>query len=381
MGNDCLFTHLENGEETPYTLPILLANCPEQLRFGPREYTLSPNGGGGRMDHDDHPPTPDDAGDGGSNREEKALFAAQLESMANTVGALAREVQAMKAQPAGSEPALGPRLFAESTGLGGSVDAEEALRRARAAAGAPPEGFGERKTRQPALSFAPERAPNREKGAVPHPLQDLAAGREFSQAPWDRVATLMETVLRDRDRDEDLPAETGLSSGVKGIEKMTKSRDRMRDHPGERYRHVMEVVRSQLRNENTRNLESYVQHHTHMNRDRLTLSVASLFCEVLRAAEEGDAPRVKDLACSGLIMLDQYHIQGNLDLAWNLTLLTVPPAVRANSHKPIVSTPPTKSKAVGRAKFSTLVEDRVVMAALAEMKNYDSMAKLESGDA
>ena len=57
------------------------------------------------------------------------------------------------------------------------------------------------------------------------------------------------------------------------------------------------------------------------------------------------------------------------------------PAVRANSHKPIVSTPPTKSKAVGRAKFSTLVEDRVVMAALAEMKNYDSMAKLESGDA
>ena len=155
----------------------------------------------------------------------------------------------------------------------------------------------------------------------------------------------------------------------------------MRDHPGERYRHVMEVVRSQLRNENTRNLESYAQHHTHMNRDRLTLSVASLFCEVLRAAEEGDAPRVKDLACSGLIMLDQYHIQGNLDLAWNLTLLTVPPAVRANSHKPIVSTPPTKSKAVGRAKFSTLVEDRVVMAALAEMKNYDSMAKLESGDA
>ena len=82
------------------------------------------------MNHDDHPPTPDDAGDGGSNREEKALFAAQLESMANTVGALALEVQAMKAQPAGSEPALGPRLFADSTGLGGSVDAEEALRSA-----------------------------------------------------------------------------------------------------------------------------------------------------------------------------------------------------------------------------------------------------------
>ena len=76
------------------------------------------------MDHDAHPPTPDDAGDGGSNREEKALFAAQLESVANAVGALAQEVRAMEAQPAGSEPALGPRLFADSTGLGGSVDAE-----------------------------------------------------------------------------------------------------------------------------------------------------------------------------------------------------------------------------------------------------------------
>ena len=57
MGSDCLFTHLEDDEETPYTLSILLANCPAELRFGPREFTLSPNGGGGRMDRDDHPPT------------------------------------------------------------------------------------------------------------------------------------------------------------------------------------------------------------------------------------------------------------------------------------------------------------------------------------
>ena len=106
MGNDCLFTHLENGEETPYTLPILLANCPEQLRFGPREYTLSPNGGGGRMDHDDHSPPPDDVGEGGSSRDEKAMFAAKLESVVSSVGALAQEVRAMKAQRAESEPAL-----------------------------------------------------------------------------------------------------------------------------------------------------------------------------------------------------------------------------------------------------------------------------------
>ena len=105
-GNDCLFTHLEDGEETPYTLSILLANCPEELRFGPREYTLSPNGGGGRMDHDDNSPRPDDVGDGGSSRDEKTMFAAKLESVVSSVGALAEEVRAMKAQRAESEPAL-----------------------------------------------------------------------------------------------------------------------------------------------------------------------------------------------------------------------------------------------------------------------------------
>ena len=51
IGGDCLFQHLEYPpDETPYTLPILLANCSADLRFGPAEYTLSPNGGGGRMD-------------------------------------------------------------------------------------------------------------------------------------------------------------------------------------------------------------------------------------------------------------------------------------------------------------------------------------------
>ena len=195
------------------------------------------------------------------------------------------------------------------------------------------------------------------------------------------MAGLLEVALRARDREDETYTETGVSSGVKGIERMTKLRDRMQSQPGERYRHVMDKVRELLRTENTRTLESYIQHHTHLNRDRLTLSVASLFCEVLRAAESGDDQKVKDLACSGIIMLDQYHIQGNLELSWNLTLLPVPPAVRANAHKPVVSTPPTKSKATGRAKFSSLVEDRVVMAALAEMKTYDSMAKLENGDA
>ena len=103
----------------------------------------------------------------------------------------------------------------------------------------------------------------------------------------------------------------------------------------------------------------------------------SLFCEIIRAIDENQELLAGDIACSGLILLDQYHTTGNLDLAWNLTLLPEPTALRVNRSKPNVAAAATAQSRRGPSRFSTLCEKKVVEAALAEMSNYDKLAKLE----
>ena len=55
MPTKSTFSHLEDIEDpnnappTPYTLAVLLANCPEDLRLKPEEFAMSPNGGSVRM--------------------------------------------------------------------------------------------------------------------------------------------------------------------------------------------------------------------------------------------------------------------------------------------------------------------------------------------
>ena len=56
MPTKSTFNHLEEVEDpnnpppTPYTLAVLLANCPEDLRLKPEEFAMSPNGGSARME-------------------------------------------------------------------------------------------------------------------------------------------------------------------------------------------------------------------------------------------------------------------------------------------------------------------------------------------
>ena len=179
-----------------------------------------------------------------------------------------------------------------------------------------------------------------------------------------------------RTREDDFDGESA-SGGVKGIEKMERLRARMRSHPGERYAHVTKKVAEIMRNDNVRTLESYVQSQSHIPRDRLSIMIASLFCEVIRAVEEGSADRACDVACSGLMLLDQYHINGNLDLAWNITLLPEPTSLRLHKSKPNVAAAAKAQGRRGTSRFSDLVEHKVVSSALNEMANYDRMAKME----
>ena len=157
---------------------------------------------------------------------------------------------------------------------------------------------------------------------------------------------------------------------------MHNLRKRFAEFPGERTRFMQEKVSWVMRDETARGLEAWVQSHSNINRDKLSLCVASLFCEIIRAAKAKDSARASDLACGGILLLDQFHINGNLELAWNLTLLEEPPSLRVHRDRPKVAAA-AKSSARGARRFSALVEPRVTAAALSEWKNYEGMAKLD----
>ena len=288
-----------------------------------------------------------------------------LQDILTAVGNIAAEVKQMKEGRGFPPPAQDPRLFGDlERELDEPLDAMEALRRARAAAGGPPAHLGGRQQRRPM------------DGAIPDPRP--AAGGAGDD-PMALIAELLTRLLRGRpERDEEVDAEgLGGATGVKGIEKMEALRKRFANYPGERTRHVKDKVEQLLRDQNSRGLEAFVQSHSQIHRDKVSLCMAALFCDIIRAADDKDFARVSDIACGGILCLDQFHISGNLDLAWNLTLMPDPASLRVHKDKPTVAAV-AKSKAHGRHRFSALAEPKVVAAALNEWKNYESMAKWEN---
>ena len=291
-----------------------------------------------------------------------------LQDILTAVGNIAAEVKQLKEGRGFPPPAQDPRLFGDlERELDESidrVDAMEALRRARAAAGGPPAHLGGSQQRRPT------------DGAIPEPRP---ASGSAGDDPMGLMAELLTRLLRGRtDREEEVDTEgLGGATGVKGIEKMEALRKRFENYPGERTRHVKAKVDQLLRDQNSRGLEAFVQSHSQIHRDKVSLCMAALFCDIIRAADDKDFARVSDIACGGILCLDQFHISGNLDLAWNLTLMPDPASLRVHKDKPTVAAV-AKSKAHGRHRFSALAEPKVVAAALNEWKNYESMAKLEN---
>ena len=149
----------------------------------------------------------------------------------------------------------------------------------------------------------------------------------------------MPRFLRGRtDRDEEVDAEgLGGATGVKGTEKMEALRKRFENYPGERTRHVKDNVAQMLRHENVRDLEALVQSHSQIHRDKVSLCMAALFCDIIRAADEQDFARVSDIACGGILCLDKFHISGNLEMLWNLALMPEPSSLRLHKDKPAVA--------------------------------------------
>ena len=203
--------------------------------------------------------------------------------------------------------------------------------------------------------------------------------RELANATW-KLATVVEERMP---RDEDIAMTTSTGSGtagVKGVEKLDRmQRDSDKD-PETKYKHARDKVKSIMRSAPVQSMEAYMEHNTNITRDQLSMHVTTLLCEILRAGEMEDAARVRGLACGGLQMMEQYCKNGNLELGWMYTLLPDPPMLHKNREKLIVSMPvqPAAKRRAGRKAFASLVETEVMHTALAALKNYDDLEKLQA---
>jgi len=99
-------------------------------------------------------------------------------------------------------------------------------------------------------------------------------------------------------------------------------------------------------------------------------------CEVLAAAEQEDSERVRGLAAGGLQMLEQWAINGALELGWLYTLLPDSPLLAVNGDTPKLLAHDDKNLPTGRRSLATLADPALVATTLASIKNYEELSKL-----
>ena len=281
--------------------------------------------------------------------------------------AMQRRLQALEARtpPRRTPPRAAPesrRLFGPPTRGTIEADAERARRLAGAAPTLPRGGRPRTAAalREPDVGATP--AGSMESRIV-NALEALASSKRHGEDAEDREGGEGPTVT---------------TGGGRGIAKLRLLSDRYARAPGRRWDHVASVA-SEAGSET---VGSYMETCTQMRRDRLTAYLTTLFARIASAAEKGDVERVLGRCASGLIFCDQYAIDGNVQLAWQLTLEPEPAVLRRHPETPLIRAfPKQRSAKFPQQQFSQLAEPAVTEAALAATKNWkefrDAAEKLQ----
>ena len=267
-----------------------------------------------------------------------------------TLAALQERIRTLESQSQSSTREDAPqvrRLFGPRSAPQGDVE------RARLLAGAAPPTASVRRPRvvqvpDPAPSSAPA---NSEVGRIVSALEALVATRQ-----------------RDPEEREEGDAGAGVASGSgRGIARLRSLADRNVRTPGRRWEHVSLVALDA----GQETVAAYMENCTQMRRDRLTAYLTALFCRIAEAAEAGDCERVLGRCASGLIFCDQWSIDGNIQLAWQMTLEPEPAVLRRHPDTPLQKAFPKNRRApFPQQQFSQLAEPQVTEAALAATKNW-----------
>ena len=342
-----LFDFSDERKPNPFTLAALVEHIPEGLRNSASEYALSPQA----------PRRQDQAGrdDREPSAEEQALsrIEARLERLLTPIE---KRITALEAggldgyESRGGAQAQatthGVRLFQPSRDGGKHA----AVERAKAVAGTAP------KTGRGAA-----RAPN-------------AVAEDETETSEQMLHTLLRGFIAElrgsRESDDNFES-TSYTAGVKGLEKLEKMRDRFAKHPDEKYQRFMKQVRTV-----TLDVPTYMEKCTPVQRDRFTTYLTVLMCEVLAAAEQEDSERVRGLAAGGLQMLEQWAINGALELGWLYTLLPDSPLLAVSGDTPKLLAHDDKNLPTGRRSLATLADPALVATTLASIKNYEELSKL-----
>ena len=284
---------------------------------------------------------------------------------ADEFAAMQRRLQALEARERRTPPRGPPearRLFGPPTR--GTIEAD--ADRARRLAGAAPT------LARGARSRAPAALPEPDVGAAP-------AGSMES-----RIVGALEALVTAKRRSEDPEDREGgdgptvTTTGGRGIAKLRALSERYARAPGRRWEHVS-LVASEAGSET---VGAYMESCTQMRRDRLTAYLTTMFARIASAAEDGDLERVLGRCASGLIFCDQYAIDGNVQLAWQMTLEPEPAVLRRHPETPLVRAfPKQRAAKFAQLQFSQLAEPAVTEAALAATRNWkefrDAAEKLQ----
>ena len=280
MPTKSVFAHLEDQDleeptPSPYTLAVLLGNCPEDLRVQPEEFVLSPNGGGASM-----PQTPDPGVGETTGRDKLDKLLATVEGMATQL-----------------------------TGVVSRVAKLENPHDTR--------GSARRETRRGTVFFDEE---EEEDSDDERPRGSQIPVRKQDERVVDRRGATKPAVERREDQivvyvDS---ADGAVGGGGRGIAGLEKERKKVADAPLRRWNRIVAKCSEITEGDGGKGVMTYFKLHTHIKHHRLALKYLHSILQIARCSKE---PEVLGHCANALVFLDQMvHNEGMQEVAEQVAL-------------------------------------------------------------
>ena len=280
MPTKSVFAHLEDQDleeptPSPYTLAVLLGNCPEDLRVQPEEFVLSPNGGGASM-----PQTPDPGVGETTGRDKLDKLLATVEGMATQL-----------------------------TGVVSRVAKLENPHDTR--------GSARRETRRGTVFFDEE---EKEDSDDERPRGSQIPVRKQDERVVDRHGATKPAVERREDQivvyvDS---ADGAVGGGGRGIAGLEKERKKVADAPMRRWNRIVAKCSEITEGDGGKGVMTYFKLHTHIKHHRLALKYLHSILQIARCSKE---PEVLGHCANALVFLDQMvHNEGMQEVAEQVAL-------------------------------------------------------------